>query len=175
MSLPLNNKYKPLLSIFLFTLLLSCEKEKLPVNKSFGLDGTYVFKKVIFSIADNSSKSQSNYYQKGDTFLNLDIIDGIDTIITDFSLMRINNSNIYFDAKIYNKDTIWSNQYYSKIINPTTYALGNIDFYVIGTRRRWNIETMDGKEFSIITPLIWPYGSNGPAYSTVFQLKKLYE
>jgi hypothetical protein len=166
-----NNTY--LLIIILSTLLISCEKEKLPINKSIGMEGTYVFKKVIFSIADNSSKSESNYYQKGDTFLNLDIIDGIDTIITDFSLMRINNSNIYFDAKIYNKDTIWKNQYFSIVENPTTYGLGVIDFYVIGTRRRWNVETLNGKEISIITPLIWPYGSNGPAYSTVFLLNKI--
>ena len=75
--------------IFIGLFFLSCEKEGLPIDKKYTLNGVYIFKTVSISIVDNSTKSGSNYFQNGAVFTNPNEISGLDSIITDFSLLKV--------------------------------------------------------------------------------------
>jgi hypothetical protein len=160
--------------IFLsLSFLLSCSKEKLPVNKKISLQGTYMFDNVSVTIVDNSEISNRAYYDSGVIFINPNDVKGVDTIIPDFSLMKIDQNKVYFDAHIFNQDTTWNVSYDCVYNDIYSYQGGLLTFYPLGTKRDWTIESINGKEFVITPPLIWPNSNNGPAYSLVFKLLKV--
>ena len=152
---------------------MSCEKENLPVSKKFSISGLYVFKKITISIIDNSTQKGSACYENGMTFINQNEVNGLDTIITDFSLMKIKNNKIYFNANIINNDTTWKTSYDCLYNDIYSFKGGQLTFYPMGSKRDCYIETPNGIEFVMNPPLIWPYASNGPAYSLVYLLQKI--
>jgi hypothetical protein len=154
-------------------LFFSCEKERLPESKKISIAGLYVFKKVTISIIDNSTQKGNAYYDNGMTFINPNEVDGLDTIITDFSLIKIKNNKIYLNAEILNTDTIWETSYDCEYSDFDSFNGGNLTFYPIGSKRDCYIESFNGKEYVINPPLIWPYSSSGPAYSLVYLLQKI--
>jgi hypothetical protein len=163
------------LYIILGFLIFSCEKEKLPESKKISITGLYVFKKITITIIDNSTQKGSAYYENGMTFINQNEVNGLDTIITDFSLIKIKNNKIFFNAEITNTDTIWKTTYDCVYSNLYSFHGGQITFYPIGSKRDCYVESINGKDFVINPPLIWPYASNGPAYSLIYLLQKINE
>ncbi len=161
------------LLVFISFVFLSCEKEELPTDTKFNLNGLYVFKKVSISIVDNSNSSGNNYFQNGAVFINPNEIDGLDTIITDFSLLKIQNNKIYLNAEIKNLDTIWKVNYECAYSEVYSFSGGKLVFYPFGSVRNCTVESVNGKEFVLNSPLIWPYSSNGPAYNVIYFLKKI--
>jgi hypothetical protein len=157
----------------IFFVLISCTKENLPINKKISLQGTYVFDNVSVTIVDNSEISNRAYYDSGAIFINPNDVKGVDTIIPDFSLMKIQQNKVFFDAEIYNQDTIWNVSYDCMYNHIFSYKGGLLTFYPQGSKRDWAIESINGKEFVIAPPLFWPYSNNGPAYSLVFKLLKV--
>jgi hypothetical protein len=158
---------------FLVFLFYSCTKEKLPVSSKVSIQGTYVFNSVNASVVDNSVSKSNAYYDSGAIFINPYDVKGIDTIITNFSLMKIKNNKVFFDAEIMKGDTIWNVSYDCSYNDLYTFKGTLLTFYPQGTKRDWEVETANGKEFVIIPPLVWPNSNNGPAYSFVFKLKKI--
>lgn len=156
-----------------FYLFFSCTKEKLPINQKISLEGTYVFDNVTVSIIDNSEKQGGAYYDNGAIFVNPYDVNGIDTIITDFSLMKIQNNKVFFGAEVSNEDTVWHVSYDCSHNDIYSYKGALMTFYPQGTKRDWGIESINGKEFVINPPLIWPNSNNGPAYCLVFKLQKV--
>lgn len=161
---------------FLVIILLtiySCEKEGIPTSKKYTLNGIYIFKKVSISIVDNSTKSGNSFYQNGDIFINPSEVDGLDTIITDFSLLKISNNKIYFNAEINNSDTLWQSYYECLHSDVYTYSSGTLVFYPFGSVRNCMVESANGIDFVINPPLIWPYANNGPAYNLIYLIQKI--
>ena len=97
--------------LFFLLFIFSCTKEKLPISRKISLQGTFVFDNVTVSIIDNSVKKGSAFYDKGSVFINPYDVKGIDTIITDYSMMKIQNNKVFFDAEILKEDTIWNVSY----------------------------------------------------------------
>ena len=159
--------------IFIGLVFLSCEKEGLPIDKKYTLNGVYVFKRVSISIVDNATKSGSNYFQNGAVFTNPNEVSGLDTIITDFSLLKVKNNKIFLNAEIQNLDTIWNAIYECSHSDIYSYSGGKLVFYPLGTVRNCTVESVNGKEFVLNSPLFWPYSSNGPAYNVIYYLQKI--
>lgn len=162
-----------LIYLILGFLFFSCEKEKLPETKKFSISGVYVFKKITVTIIDNTIQPGSAYFEKGMTFYNSNEVIGLDTIITDFSLMKVKNNKIYFNAEITSKDTTWKTSYDCMYSDLYSFKDGQLTFYPMGSKRDCYIETPNGIEFVLNPPLIWPYANNGPAYSLVYLLQKI--
>ncbi len=88
-------------------------------------------------------------------------------------MMKIQNNKVFFDAEILKEDTIWNVSYDCTYNDIYSYKGALMTFFPSGTKRDWNIESINGKEFVINPPLIWPNSNNGPAYCLVFKLQKL--
>ena len=159
--------------IIIVLLFFSCEKERLPERKRISVTGLYVFKKVTVTVVDNSLQNNNAYYENGMTFINPNEVTGLDTIITDFSLMKIKNNKIYLDAEILNTDTIWKTSYECEYSDFDSFHGGYFTFYPLGSRRDCYVESSNSKEYIINPPLIWPYSSNGPDYSLVYLIQKI--
>lgn len=163
----------PYILIILILTIFSCEKEGIPVSKKYTLNGIYIFKKVSISIVDNSTKTSNAFYQNGEVFINPSEVDGLDTIVTDFSLLKISKNKIYFNAEIKNLDTLWRSIYECSHSEVFTYSSGTLIFYPFGSVRNCMVESANGKDFVINPPIIWPYSNNGPAYNLIYIIQKV--
>lgn len=159
---------------FILLMLLSCQKEQLPKNKTFSLSGLFVFRKVKVSIVDNSTYSGNTIFENGQTFINENEASGFDSITTDFSLIMIKKNKIFLNPEIKNLDTLWKINYdcfYTEIYSNIG---GKLVFYPNGSKRDFTIESLNGKDFIINPPMIWPYSNNGPAFNLIYVLQKIY-
>ena len=90
---------------------LGCTKFTPQESETYPLSGTYQVKKVLRSSVDNEQTEVHQYYSNGLTFINPLEVGGLDTIYTDFSLIKITDGSIYFQQVINGIDTTWKTSY----------------------------------------------------------------
>ena len=150
-----------------------CTKFTPKESETHPLSGTYQVKKVLRSSVDNEQTEVHQYYSNGLTFINPLEVSGLDTIYTDFSLIKITDGSIFFQQVINGIDTTWKTSY---VAQDESFVKRNNPYYCFypnGLKRIWKIIDISDSTLTIDASTQWPNGNIGTAYATTFFLRKL--
>ena len=150
----------------------SCSKSKPQAMETYPLSGIYKVRKVLRSSIDNYQTEIQQYYANGQTFINPLEVGGLDTIFTDFSLVKIADGSISFHQFINGIDTTWKHSYVAQDEANVKRNNPYYCFYPNGLKRIWKIIDRTDSTLTVDASTQWPNGNIGAAYSTTFFLQK---
>ena len=132
-----------------------------------------MFRRVTLSSFDNGTNQTQTTFLNGMTFTNPWDIPGLDSIITDGSLVRITTDSIYFIALTLPTDTLWQRSYplEGNVLEASDPQM--VSFYPIGLKRTWKITGPISNSLIISAPIQWPLGNAGSAWSITYLIEKL--
>ena len=163
--------YNIFIAIIIFLFANGCSKRK-PIEV-YTLNGTYKIKKVIFSAVDNYQNIDNQYYVNGLLFVNPQEVKGLDSIVTDFSCVKIEEDKVHFNQLVTGLDTVWKNTYFASDAENIYRTNPYYYFYPKGSKRIWKIIDKTDSVLTIDASTQWPLGNVGAGYSTILLLKKL--
>ena len=158
-------------TIIIFLIANGCSKET-PIEV-YKLIGTYKIKKVIFSTIDNYQNADHQYYANGQLFVNPQEVKGLDSIITDFSCIKIEDGKINFNQLVTGIDTSWQYTYFASDTESIKITDPYFSFYPLGSKRTWKIIDKTDSILTVDASTQWPVGNVGAGYSTILLLKKI--
>ncbi len=161
-----------MVSFFLFSS-LGCIKVTPTHSDLHPLKGTYKFRKVLRSSIDNYQTEVHQYFNIGQLFTNPLEVSGLDSIYTDFSLVKIENGQIYLNQSISGIDTSWTQIYIAQDQASVKKSDPYYSFYPNGLKRIWKVLDISDSLLIIDASTQWPNSNSGAAYSTTFFLEKL--
>jgi hypothetical protein len=161
-----------MLSISLFTS-LGCIKVTPNHSDIHPLKGTFKFRKVLRSSIDNYQTEVQQYFNNGQLFTNPLEVSGLDSIYTDFSLVKIENGYIYLNQHISGIDTTWTQMYTAQDQAAVKKSDPYYNFYPNGLKRIWKVLDFSDSLLIIDASTQWPNSTAGAAYTTTFFLEKL--
>lgn len=150
-----------------------CVKVKPAQSDILPLNGTYKFRKVLRSSIDNYQTEVQQYFNNGQLFTNPLEVNGLDSIYTDFSLLKIENGFIYLNQYISGMDTTWMQVYIAQEQASVKKSDPYFCFYPNGLKRIWKVIDFSDSTLIIDASTQWPNSSSGAAYSTTFYLEKI--
>lgn len=152
---------------------IGCIKVKPAQSDIHSINGTFKFRKVLRSSIDNYQTEVQQYFNNGQLFTNPLEVKGLDSIYTDFSLVKIENGFIYLNQYISGMDTTWTQIYSAQEQASVKKSDPYYCFYPNGMKRIWKVIDFSDSTLIIDASTQWPNSNSGAAYSTTFFLEKL--